>query len=126
MPRRSRHDKVAFAIHAFLLAQGFKLVATGAVAEDDTKGRPVPARRPSTPCMVLVKSARPCLTAACHHCSQTCCMCLHVDFEHELEEVGPEGWDSLEDAYAFRYQDTEGEGHVCLSTCCHDYSYCNC
>lgn len=32
---RSAHDKLAWAVHAFLLAEGFKLVATGAAAEDE-------------------------------------------------------------------------------------------
>eukprot|EP00887_Chlorella_sp_A99_P006670 scaffold3.g6670.t1 len=65
---RSRQDKLAFAVHAFLLAQGFKLVAAGAAAEDEAQ-----------------------------------------DWEVEREEVGAEGWDALDGAYAFRYQDTEGK-----------------
>lgn len=33
---RSGEDKLAFAVHAFLLAEGFKLVAAGAAAEDES------------------------------------------------------------------------------------------
>ena len=34
-----------------------------------------------------------------------------ADFATSREEVGPEGWNELEGgSYAFRYQDTEGEG----------------
>lgn len=40
--RRSRADKGAWAAHAFLLADGYKLVAAGPAAEDDTKGAPPP------------------------------------------------------------------------------------
>ncbi|KAL4431594.1 hypothetical protein ABPG77_001436 [Micractinium sp. CCAP 211/92] len=32
---RSAHDKLAWAVHAFLLAEGFKLVATGSTAENE-------------------------------------------------------------------------------------------
>ena len=35
---RSPQDKLAWAVHAFLLAQGFKLVATGPAAEDESTG----------------------------------------------------------------------------------------
>ena len=36
--RRTAHDKLAWAVHAYLLAEGFKLVATGAAAEDEASG----------------------------------------------------------------------------------------
>ncbi|EFN53306.1 hypothetical protein CHLNCDRAFT_136975 [Chlorella variabilis] len=65
---RSAHDKLAFAVHAFLLSEGFKLVAPGVAAEDES-----------------------------------------ADFATSREEVDPAGWDSLDAAYAFRYQDTEGK-----------------
>ena len=39
---RCRHDKLAFAVHAFLLAQDYKLIAAGQAAEDENRGkRPV-------------------------------------------------------------------------------------
>ena len=37
---RSRHDRLAYAVHAFLLADGYKLVGTGKDAEKAPKGRP--------------------------------------------------------------------------------------
>lgn len=66
-PPRSADDKLAFAVHAFLLADGFRLVATGAAAEDEA-----------------------------------------ADWAAPRDEVGPGGWDALQGAYAFRYQDIEG------------------
>ncbi len=48
---RSRHDKLAFAVHAFLLAQDYKLVATGAAAEDDSQGE-------SAPCHVFMPASQ--------------------------------------------------------------------
>lgn len=74
---RTAHDKLAWAVHAYLLAEGFKLVATGAAAEDEAS-----------------------------------------DFATSREEVGPEGWDSLEAAYAFRYQDTTDAGRLPLYVKC--------
>jgi proteasome inhibitor subunit 1 (PI31) len=64
---RSDADKLAFAVHAFLLAEGYKLVATGAAAEDEG-----------------------------------------ADWGTDREEVATSDWDSLEGAYAFRYQDSQG------------------
>ncbi len=38
MLARSDADKLAFAVHAFLLAEGYKLVAAGPAAEDEGAG----------------------------------------------------------------------------------------
>lgn len=57
---RSAHDKLAWAVHAFLLAEGFKLVATGAAAEDEGAG---------TAASNLGRISA-CLSAACRQCCQ--------------------------------------------------------
>lgn len=56
-PCRSAHDKLAFAVHAFLLSEGFKLVATGVAAEDESAGAPLP---PPLPHAAAAASARIC------------------------------------------------------------------
>lgn len=84
---------MAFAVHAYLLAHGYKLVATGAAAEDAAAGAPLPPLPPPAP-------RRAALTPAPR---------APADFVSDLEEVDAAGWDSMEGAYAFRYQDTEGE-----------------
>ncbi len=37
---RNKHDQVAFAVHAFMLADGYKLVATGKKADEANEGEP--------------------------------------------------------------------------------------
>lgn len=37
---RNKHDQVAFAVHAFMLADGYKLVATGKKADEVSEGEP--------------------------------------------------------------------------------------
>ena len=38
---RNKHDQVAFAVHAFMLADGYKLVATGKKADEASGGEPL-------------------------------------------------------------------------------------
>lgn len=38
MQRRSKHDRLAYAVHAFLLADGYKLIATGKDADVPSTG----------------------------------------------------------------------------------------
>ncbi len=103
---RSAHDKLAWAVHAFLLAEGFKLVATGSAAENEGTGRDAGGTGPHLgmpPCRWLLPhppawGRTPAFLAPRHA----------TDFSASREEVAPTGWDALPGAYAFRYQDTEG------------------
>lgn len=94
-PRTSRScaDKLAYAVHAYLLVQGFKLVAAGRAAEDEDQGEAL--------CFVAVLLGLPIL--------QRNPLLCPADFAAQREEVGSEGWADLDGAYAFRYQDTDGE-----------------
>lgn len=55
-----------------------------------------PAHQPTAHCLLDLSTAH-----AFRHLAP-------ADWTAPREEVGPEGWDALEGAYAFRYQDTEG------------------
>lgn len=116
-PARSPHDKLAWAVHAFLLAEGFKLVATGAAAEDEITGGLGGLARLATPRQACPPAARLC--RLCIRCTLACRAAAgapqrghapprFADFLASREEVAPTGWDALPGAYAFRYQDTEG------------------
>ncbi len=104
-PRRSKHDRLAYAVHAFLLADGYKLVATGKDADVPSAGA---GRLEFLLCSMRSKNVL--LTRRWQG------ICL-AEIAQESPEVGMEGWTDLPDAYAFRYVDTTGKVSVLLVVC---------
>uniref|UniRef100_A0A061RDY3 Proteasome inhibitor subunit 1 (PI31) n=1 Tax=Tetraselmis sp. GSL018 TaxID=582737 RepID=A0A061RDY3_9CHLO len=73
---RSKHDRLAFALHAFVLGKGFKLVAVGKTADEAAAG---PAS--------------------------------------SAEEVPVDGWQELQDAYAFKYVSDDTASRTLILKC---------
>lgn len=115
-------------MHAFLLAQDYKLVAAGVAAEDEGQGARGPGewgqggsldckmQRALVDVAVLSGASRD-SNLSCGTESQALAHPLPrtlprlrpaADFAAPREEVGTEGWDALPGAYAFRYQDVAG------------------
>jgi hypothetical protein len=97
--RRSKADKVAFAVHAFFMADGYKLVALGDAAE--LPGALAAAAAPSHPA-----TAAPITLCALHAPS-----CLRGPAappprpaaSQDAPEVPADGWNASQEQYAFAY-----------------------
>ena len=104
-------DRLAFAVHAFMLSLGFGLIATGQAADGEGMGvlffsslslfkkQQTTVARGSTSLFRLLP-----VPVLREKKTQT------APFDPQAPEVGPEGWQALPDgAYAFRYARAEAE-----------------
>jgi hypothetical protein len=96
---RNKHDQVAFAVHAFLVADGYRLIATGSKADTADEGAH-PARTASC-------DRDPCQTCKTWLWNQRLSYTAEIPEDKKWNSV--KGWNELEDGYAFRYEDPTGQ-----------------
>lgn len=126
---RSREDRLAFAVHAYLLADGYKLVAVGKDADEAPAGA-CPSSSPPPPnhwecsswfiqahlhsrCGQVAMVLRDECTArvAVHVIIRmTTSRWLRCGADADLtDDVPLDGWNTLDGTYAFRYVDSTGK-----------------
>ena len=112
---RSREDRLAFAVHAYLLADGYKLVAVGKDADEAPAGawgRSLCAPLPVSGKLESLTSGYVCAADSAgshliHYGCDHAVLCCGADADL-TDDVPPDGWNSLDGTYAFRYVDPSG------------------
>ena len=106
MVHRNSHDRVAFAVHSYVVADGYKLTGVGDAAEDLTGRCLLAFLSPTTPdaipsCRTSRRAyqAGACALAGSHH-----------------QEASTAGWNSGQE-YAFRYAPAQASGAQHMSVC---------
>lgn len=103
---RNPHDKVAFAIHASFLAAGYVLRATGAPAFSETALSSSPSGNLSLNFVFFFFSGVFLLPPPPLPPKFLSCL-IWSGFLECVDEVGIEGWNETDDAYAFVYSKEE-------------------
>lgn len=95
---RNQHDQLAFAVHAYLIADGYRLTATGKAADVPDEGAHLHlSGRYTCDMSGLVWS---------HEMS-----CAAAEIPKDKKRSSVKGWNQMEDGYAFRYEDPTGRHH---------------
>lgn len=111
--RRNGEDRLAFFVHAFMLAEGYKLVAVGQAAEDLESTRSLSTglsmywRRPTRLKFLFLAKPRQGAIWKLVFAHQAV-LFSGAEIDSESREVGLEGWTALAGSYAFAYTDAAG------------------
>ena len=97
---RNEYDQLAFAVHAYLVADGYKLIAVGKNADVPDEGSY------PTETAHAIPSPMSC-PVVCLHSADPVARLAEIPDDKKRSSV--KGWNKDGDSYAFRYEDPTGD-----------------